>query len=43
MRFGTFISSLFKNFSKSDNKSESLSAAGGTKTASTIDAPPIQF
>ena len=28
---------------ESDVTSESLSAAGGTKTASTIDASPIQF
>ena len=34
---------LSTNGAERDLTLESLSAAGGTKTASTIDAPPIQF
>ena len=34
---------LCTNGVERDVTSESLSAAGGTKTASTIDASPIQF
>ena len=34
---------LSTNGVERDVTSESLSAAGGTKTASTIDASPIQF